>query len=206
MTTDRRKQFEQLYRTGNAAWDTDRPQPALVALVEAGEIRGPVLDVGCGSGANAMYLAGIGLEVVGVDFAANAIQLARQRNFFAPNPVRWVLGDIRDVQAHSSGFASVLDIGVLHTLPELERPGHVALLRELLAPGGRIVVICFSDAAPEDFGNRLSREELRSLFCHGWEIGTLKATQFIGRHPMLLTNTTSAEPAAWLLTAVKAPA
>ncbi len=49
--------FEQMYQ-GQAPWDTGRPQPAIVKLAEAGQIRGSVLDVGCGTGENVLYLAG----------------------------------------------------------------------------------------------------------------------------------------------------
>lgn len=199
MTADRRDLFERFYQSGDAPWDTDQPQPALVKLVESGEIRGPVLDVGCGTGTNASYLAQAGLEVVGVDFAKSAIEVARRRRTFSPNPVRWILGDVRDVQAPSSGFASVLDIGVLHTLPESERKGYVDHLRALLAPCGRAFVMCFHEAAPEEFGNRLTREALRWLFGQGWKFDTLNSTYFVCRHP----KTPRVEPAAWLLKAIK---
>ncbi len=41
--------FDSAY-AGKPPWDIDRPQPELVRLAEAGEIRGTVLDVGCGTG------------------------------------------------------------------------------------------------------------------------------------------------------------
>ena len=49
-------QFESMY-LGQAPWDIPGPQPAFVALEEAGAIRGSVLDAGCGTGENALYLA-----------------------------------------------------------------------------------------------------------------------------------------------------
>ena len=65
--------FDLWYRFGKPPWIIDQAQPDLIAAAEKGEIRGPtVLDVGCGSGDNAIYLASRGFEVTGVDFSAKA--------------------------------------------------------------------------------------------------------------------------------------
>ena len=56
-----------------APWDTGRPQPAIVKLAEAGQIRGSVLDVGCGTGENVLYLAAKGHETWGLDFVPGVI-------------------------------------------------------------------------------------------------------------------------------------
>jgi 2-polyprenyl-3-methyl-5-hydroxy-6-metoxy-1,4-benzoquinol methylase len=61
---------------GAPPWDIGRPQASLVRLAEAGEIAGSVLDVGCGTGENALYLATRGHEVLGVDAAPVAIERA----------------------------------------------------------------------------------------------------------------------------------
>jgi SAM-dependent methyltransferase len=61
------QRFEQAYQ-GQAPWDTGRPQPAIIKLAEAGQIRGSVLDVGCGTGENLLYLAARGHEACGLDF------------------------------------------------------------------------------------------------------------------------------------------
>ena len=68
-----RQLFQQMYE-GQAPWDTGRPQPAIVALAEAGRIRGSVLDVGCGSGENLLYLAAKGHQAWGLDFVPLAIE------------------------------------------------------------------------------------------------------------------------------------
>src|ERR1700687_4973493 len=64
---------------GTPPWDIGRPQPAFLALAEAGAIRGRVLDVGCGTGEHALMAAGLGLESVGIDSAATAIAIAERK-------------------------------------------------------------------------------------------------------------------------------
>ena len=70
--------FEQMYQ-GQAPWDTGQPQPAIIKLAEAGQIRGSVLDVGCGTGENLLYLAARGHEAWGLDFVPVAIERAKAK-------------------------------------------------------------------------------------------------------------------------------
>src|SRR5690242_5932985 len=64
--------FEKFYQ-GQAPWDIGEPQPEFVRLAESGAIEGTVLDVGCGTGENALYLAARGHDVWGIDFVPKAI-------------------------------------------------------------------------------------------------------------------------------------
>ena len=69
------ERFESAYE-GQAPWDIPRPQPVFVRLEDAGAITGSVLDVGCGTGENALFLASRGHEVLGLDFVPVAIERA----------------------------------------------------------------------------------------------------------------------------------
>ena len=57
--------FDEAYTSGRPPWDISQPQPAFVALAQAGRITGKVLDVGCGTGENALFLGQRGLVVEG---------------------------------------------------------------------------------------------------------------------------------------------
>lgn len=61
-------------------WDIGRPQPALLDLAESGELRGRVLDVGCGTGEHTLLAARSGLEATGVDLAATALAAAERKD------------------------------------------------------------------------------------------------------------------------------
>lgn len=71
------RDWDESYATGDLPWDTGIPSPELVSLVEAGRLpRGRALDIGCGTGTNARYLASQGYEVVGVDVSHHAVKHA----------------------------------------------------------------------------------------------------------------------------------
>jgi 2-polyprenyl-3-methyl-5-hydroxy-6-metoxy-1,4-benzoquinol methylase len=71
--------FDEAY-SGTPPWDIGRPQGEFVRLAESGAIRGDVLDVGCGTGENALYLASLGHVVLGIDAAPHAIEKARKKS------------------------------------------------------------------------------------------------------------------------------
>jgi SAM-dependent methyltransferase len=89
-----RHDFEQMYQ-GQAPWDTGRPQPDIVKLAEAGQIRGSVLDVGCGTGENLLYLAGKGHEAWGIDFVPLAIERAKAKAAQRGIDAHFLVGEFR---------------------------------------------------------------------------------------------------------------
>jgi 2-polyprenyl-3-methyl-5-hydroxy-6-metoxy-1,4-benzoquinol methylase len=78
-TTRPERAFEQS-SSGISPWDIARPQPAIVRLAQSGKIVGTVLDVGCGTGENALYLSSLGHEVTAIDTAQEAIDKARRKS------------------------------------------------------------------------------------------------------------------------------
>lgn len=154
--------FDTAYE-GRPPWDLGRPQPAVVEL--APEIVGSVLDLGCGTGEHALYLAERGHEVLGIDLAPRAIEIARAKARERNLGARFLVWDA--LRAHELGraFDTALDVGLFHTLRDDERDRYARSLRDALAPGGRAFILCWSDRNPPGFGpRRVTRIELRSTF------------------------------------------
>ncbi|MEN6518121.1 MAG: class I SAM-dependent methyltransferase [Methanospirillum sp.] len=173
--------FEQAYH-GSPPWDIGRPQPEFVSLEESGEISGSVLDVGCGTGENALYLAGRGHEVWGVDAAPSAIGIARRKAEERNLAVTFRVQDALRLQELGRTFDTVIDSGLFHALSDPERPLYVRSLSGVLRPGGTYFMLAFSELEPGGFGpRRVAQQEIRAAFSDGWRIDGIRAAVFAGR-------------------------
>ncbi|WP_405133023.1 class I SAM-dependent methyltransferase [Nocardia sp. NBC_01388] len=156
-------------------WDIDRPQPAFTALAEAGEIRGRVLDIGCGTGEHAMLAAQLGLEAVGVDQSAQAIEYAERKARDRGLTVRFLRHDALSLAEHGEIFDTVLDSGLLHIFTPEVRAAYVQTLAALLRPGGRYFMLGFSDRQPGAWGpHRLARNDIEAAFTDGWRVDSIE--------------------------------
>jgi SAM-dependent methyltransferase len=170
--------FERAY-AGLAPWDIDGPQPEVVRLAESGAIRGVVLDVGCGTGENALYLASRGLDVWGIDFIPRAVERARARALERGLGVHFQVGDALKLEVLGRTFDSVIDSGLFHTFGDEERSVFVRGLARVTRPGGMAFLICFSDQEPPGQGpRRVSREEIHSAFRDWWDVESIEETRF----------------------------
>lgn len=172
-----RERFENYYATPRAPWDIGRPQGA---FLEAGdEIRGRVIDLGCGTGELAIWLAGRGCAVTGVDFLAEPLDLARQKAADRGVAVNFLRMDAVDVGAIPERFDAATDCGLFHTFDDDGRRRYVAALTRLLEPGARLFMLCFSTAEPGDYGpRRVSEHELREAFAAGWDVERVRPAHF----------------------------
>ncbi|HEV2146344.1 MAG TPA: class I SAM-dependent methyltransferase [Longimicrobiaceae bacterium] len=181
---DPRPFFDSAYH-GTAPWDVGRPQPALVALLEKYPPTAPVLDVRCGSGDLAIYLAQAGLDVLGIDFSEAAIAQARQRagalHLDTAASLALVVADALRVSLLDRQFGAVVDSGFLHGLVRGDRDRFVAELASVLLPGGRYSVLGFASKRlwpPTRPG--ISEKELRRHFTPeiGWHIHEIVSAGF----------------------------
>lgn len=182
--------FETAYR-GRPPWDIGRPQKEFVALSRQGEITGSVLDIGCGTGDNALFYADEGHEVVGIDAVPAAIAKAQKKAAGRPG-VRFLVLDARDLLTLERTFDTVTDCGFFHTLSDAARPLYVDTLAAVLPPGGRYFMLCFSEREPEGYGpRRVSQQEIRKSFRNGWIINSIRPAVFEA-------NTRAEGSRAWL--------
>lgn len=165
-----RMDFEGFYQGGQLVegmpntgvpWDIGAPQPVVVAWETAGRFRGHVLDAGCGTGDNALFLASRGHQVTAVDIAPAAIESARARG----GDVEWVVGD---AAAFTGEFGTVLASALFHCLPPDQRPGLLVSLRKAAVDGAFLNLTSLAvEGGPFEVGEAELRSALENA---GWEI------------------------------------
>jgi SAM-dependent methyltransferase len=141
--------FEEMYRSADALW-SGKPNAQLVA--EAGDLSpGTALDVGCGEGADAVWLAARGWQVTGVDFAATALERAAAGAAAAGQEVaariEWVRADVTRWTPEPASF-DLVAAQFMHLVTE-ERRALFARLADAVRPGGQLLLVGhdFSDIA-----------------------------------------------------------
>jgi cyclopropane fatty-acyl-phospholipid synthase-like methyltransferase len=167
-----RATFEDCY-AGPAPWDIGKPQGAFVAIAD--RVTGPVLDAGCGTGEHALFFASRGHRVTGIDFVDEAIRRARRKAAERGLAVQFLVKDATTLADWGERFASVIDFGLFHVFSDADRRRYVGGLAQVVEPGGRLFLACFSDEEPGTEGpRRVSRQELYDAFADGWEVESIQ--------------------------------
>ena len=165
MSDTPRRDFEASYRSGDAPWDIGGPQPEVVRLAEAGLIAGSVLDIGCGTGENALYLAGLGHPVFGLDGSATAIEQARSKAAERKLPVQFHLWDALELGRLRKSFETVIDVGLFHVFARAQHRRYAESLAEVTAPGSDLFILAWSTEEPPGPGpRRVDESEIRDAF------------------------------------------
>jgi SAM-dependent methyltransferase len=165
-------------------WDIGRPQPAFVELVRAGELNmGGVLDVGCGTGENALYLAEEGFAVVGVDLATRAIDEAKAKATERKLKVDFRLSNALSLDFESRYFDNAIDSGLFHTFSDNERLVFAHEIARVLTTNGRYFMLCFSDKEPTNWGGprRITRAEIEATFSPLFKVNYIRDAFFATR-------------------------
>jgi SAM-dependent methyltransferase len=185
------------YHDGPAPWDIGRPQPALVQLAARGGLTGPILDVGCGTGENALHLASLGFDVLGVDVAPTAIRAAREKARRRGVAAQFEVADALQLHRLARQFRTVVDSGLFHTFDRGERQDYAASLATVTAHGATLYVSCFSDQGPVQGPHPVSEHDLRAPFQRGhWSVSSI-APGYI------YTRFHDGGVAAWLATVIR---
>jgi SAM-dependent methyltransferase len=160
---DRREQWDSNYAPGAfAPWDSGRPDEHLVGLV-SGWRPGRALEIGCGTGTNAIWLAQQGYVVTAIDIAPRAVAKAHERVVEAGVAVDVRVVDFLAEDVPGGPFDFVFDRGCFHVFDAAaERARFAERVAGLLAPGGRWLSLVGSTEGPaRDMGP--PRRTLRDL-------------------------------------------
>ncbi len=193
-----RSTFENAY-AGQAPWDIGRPQKAFLDVAD--RITGVLLDAGCGTGENALYFAGRGCRVTGIDFLEEPIRRARQKAAERGLDATFLVKDALTLKTWTKErFDNVLDSGLLHVFGDEDRRHYVEGLAAVLKPGGRLFLLCFSDEEPGTQGpRRVSKKELPAAFAEGWVIESMEAFRYEVRTDLKGLQFSEGGPKAWFV-------
>jgi len=159
-----KKHWDQRYRENDLPWDTGSPDTYLVDLVSRWPLcSGRVLEIGCGTGTNSLWLAEQGFEVLGLDISSDAIAIARRRAGEAGVDCGFEVGDFQSCPLDGNGFMFIFDRGCFHSMAEEGRSAFVRRTASCLQPGGLWFSLMGNrdDRAPQGKGPpRLSAGEI----------------------------------------------
>lgn len=157
MNVKRRSSFpwDRAYRSGEYLrnWEYDHPSQELVATIAAQRLpRGSVaLDLGCGSGREAIFLAECGYRVCGVDFSREALRIARRRSVESGVSVRWRRAPVTDLPVRDGTVDFINDRGCFHLIPDRDRGKLARELARVARSGAHILLRGSRRAGPEGF-------------------------------------------------------
>ncbi len=166
--------YKLMYRLGIAPWEwRDVPQTWKPLLDGEGALKpGRALDVGCGTGRDAVYLSKRGWHVTGLDFAADALAKARQRATDEGAEVEWVQGDVGRLGelGLEPGYNLLYDFGCIQGLPDDARQGAASGLTSLAAPGASLVLFAFGAGRHILLPRGMEQGDVIGLLGGGWDL------------------------------------
>ncbi len=173
--------WDERYRSGETPWDTGQPSSELVrVLAEEHVAPGRAVELGCGTGTNAVRLARQGFDVTAVDLSPLAVERARQRADEAGVRVRFLEADVLQPPEELAGaFDFFFDRGCYHVVRRDDVRGYLATLRRLAQPGSVGLVLAGNAREPHDPGPPVvTEEEIRTELGSLFDVVQLREFRF----------------------------
>ncbi|MBU9763309.1 class I SAM-dependent methyltransferase [Mycobacterium sp. TNTM28] len=168
--SSRQRLFRWLYRLGFTPWDGHPLAQSLTNLVEGGTLTPTTaLDLGCGTGDNAVYLARHGWHVTGVDYIDKPLAKARAKA--GGLPVVFAKADVTQLSSSGvgAGFGLIIDSGCLHGMSAADRDAYVAEVSAVAAPGALLLIVAFIPGGMTGVPG-IGFEEVQRRFSAGWTL------------------------------------
>ena len=167
--------WEEIYKSKEKpAWDIGKPQQALIDYLSQNRPQ-TAIDIGCGTGSSATYMANKGIKTTGIDFSKNAIKQAKAKK--SKNKPLYAIKDVLKL-IYANKFDFAYDSGCFHMLEPEKRKKYALVINKLLKKQGRLLLLCFSEHEP-DWGGpyRIIKQELEETFAK-FKIISINETEF----------------------------
>ena len=143
-------------------WDTNISPPELLAFIKD-HPPGRALDLGCGTGTNAITLAKAGWQATGIDFVPSAIAQARRKAQQAKVSCTLRVGDVTRLSPDLRDQDLILDIGCFHGLSDAQRTAYLESVQRALKPMGHLLIYVHLVAQPEEGRSGLTEADASNL-------------------------------------------
>lgn len=174
------QEWNERYLKGELPWDSRLPSRELVRVIEEEQVAPcRVIELGCGAGTNAIYLAQRGFTVTAVDLAPAAIEMARQRAEGLLNPPQWLVADVTRLPPFDEPFDLLFDRGCYHCIRSDNLAGYLQTLEQISRPGTRFLLLTGNANEQTEFGPpRVHEEEIRTELGPLFEIHWIRPFRF----------------------------
>lgn len=170
------EQWDCSYREGsyNELWHLDQPNSELVSLIATGIVpHGASLDLGCGAGVEAIYLASQGFAAHGLDLSPAAVRIARRAAQENDTHVEFQCASVLALPFRAGLFTLITDRGVMHHIPEEDRPRYAVEVARVAKPGGFFLLRGARNPEQSEF-IPLRPDVLAGLFATDFVIGPIQ--------------------------------
>jgi 2-polyprenyl-3-methyl-5-hydroxy-6-metoxy-1,4-benzoquinol methylase len=167
--------FAEHYAEGRPVWDIGKPQMPFVEIAD--KVKGPILDVGCGTGSVAIFFAEKGNTVTAIDLVDKAIDLAKAKLTGKSLNVVFQVKDAFTLIDTDWHFPSIIDSGLFHVFagdPERQHL-YVKALEHVIEPNGTLYLLAAKDQEEGSAAlSGYSYEELTKAFSEGWKFESIR--------------------------------
>lgn len=155
--------FEWRYWRSRTPWDTQITPPEVMDYIQRTR-PGRALDLGCGTGTNAITLSNHGWQTTGVDFSPTAVTTARRKAAGQKIEIDFYVGDVSDLGFLKGPYDYALDIGCLFTLQPAQQQRYVTQLSRLLRSGADYMLYAWLPRPHQGKYRGLSTQTVAALF------------------------------------------
>ena len=183
--------FASNYESGDMPWNSRLPTPDLVRTLDSGQLPGKtVLEIGCGTGSDAIEMARRGYKVTAIDIVEKAAAMARERAAQAGVSIDFRVGDVLKADLGGS-YDIIYDRGVYHYLRRIDLPAFQAVLKRVTHPGSMYLSLAGNAKEQAEYGPpRVFEHEIRADLEPLFDIVDLRETHFV-------TDNDAFKPLAW---------